>query len=89
MSLHSSHMIPVAGLLSPSAGTMAQLQDTLALLPNSDSVDRGLAMFDRVDTDHDGNISRAERDAARGSRRDNRGRATMAPPLPNTPQSGQ
>ena len=58
-------------------------------ITKSDFVARGLAMFDRVDTNHDGKISPAERDAARGSMRDHRGRAPMAPPPPNTPQSGQ
>ncbi len=37
-------------------------------LTRSDFVDRGLARFDRIDTNHDGKISPAERDAARGPR---------------------
>lgn len=43
-------------------------------------VDAGLAMFDRIDTNHDGTISIAERDAARTAMRDRRAPATPVPP---------
>lgn len=56
-------------------------------LTKSDFVTRGLARFDKVDTDHDGKISAAERDAARPMRGP-RGPRKMPPP-PQTPQSGQ
>lgn len=45
-------------------------------------VDAGLARFDRVDTDHDGKISSAERDAARKAMRDRLAPANMPPPPP-------
>jgi len=45
-------------------------------------VDAGLAMFDRVDTDHDGAISSAEREAARAAKRDRRAPAAPVPPPP-------
>lgn len=47
-------------------------------------VENGLAMFDRIDTDHDGTISPAERDAARTAMRGRR-----APVTPVPPPSGQ
>ena len=43
-------------------------------LTKSSFVDRGLARFDRVDIDHDGAISQAERDAARSAVRNWRSR---------------
>lgn len=43
-------------------------------------VTRGLAMFDKVDTNHDGTISPAEREAARKMMREHRG--SMMPPPP-------
>lgn len=59
-------------------------------LSKADFVNQGLARFDKVDTDHDGKISAAERDAARPMRgpRGPRG-ANRMPPPPQTPQSGQ
>ena len=46
-------------------------------------VDAGLSRFDRVDTDHDGTISPAERDAARKAMRDRLAPANRpAPPPP-------
>jgi len=58
-------------------------------LTRAEFVDRGLARFDKVDTDHDGKISPAERDAARASMRGPRGHRNMPPPPPTPPQSGQ
>ncbi len=58
-------------------------------LTKSSFVDRGLARFDRVDTDHDGTISPAERAAARDAVRSARSRP-KSPPSPPTPsRSGQ
>jgi hypothetical protein len=56
-------------------------------ISKSDFVSRGLARFDKVDTDHDGKISAAERDAARPMR----GPRGMhnSPPPPQTQKSGQ
>lgn len=52
-------------------------------------VDRGLARFDRVDTDHDGKISQAERDAARRDmRRGFHGRDPMPAPQQGSPKPG-
>ena len=45
-------------------------------------VEAGLARFDRVDTNHDGVISSAERDAARRAMRDRPAPATPQPPPP-------
>jgi hypothetical protein len=45
-------------------------------------VDAGLAIFDRVDTDHDGKVSPAERDAARKAMRDRFATAHRPPPPP-------
>ena len=45
-------------------------------------VDAGLSRFDRVDTDHDGKISPAERDAARTAMRDRRAPAQRPTPPP-------
>lgn len=45
-------------------------------------VEAGLTRFDRIDTDHDGVISSAERDAARVARRERRAPATPLPPSP-------
>lgn len=56
-------------------------------LSKSDFVNQGLARFDKVDTDHDGKISAAERDAARPMRGP-RGARNMPPP-PQTQKSGQ
>ncbi|MBO9668920.1 MAG: EF-hand domain-containing protein [Sphingobium sp.] len=56
-------------------------------LTKSDFVNQGLARFDKVDTDHDGKISAAERDAARPMR--GPGGLRRMPPPPQTPQSGQ
>jgi hypothetical protein len=53
-------------------------------LSKSDFVNQRLARFDKIDTDHDGKISAAERDAARPIRGP-RGARNMPPP----PQSGQ
>lgn len=59
-------------------------------LSKADFVNQGLARFDKVDTDHDGKISAAERGAARPMRgpRGPRGPNRMPPP-PQTSQSGQ
>lgn len=52
-------------------------------IPRATFVDAGLARFDRVDTDHDGKISAAERDAARKAMRDRPAAANRpAPPPP-------
>ncbi|MBO9580350.1 MAG: EF-hand domain-containing protein [Sphingobium sp.] len=53
-------------------------------LTKSDFVNQGLARFDKIDTDHDGRISPAERKAARPMRDPRK-----MPPPPQTPQSGQ
>ena len=45
-------------------------------------VDAGLSRFDRVDTDHDGKISSAERDAARKAMRDRPAPANRPSPPP-------
>ncbi|MBO9575150.1 MAG: EF-hand domain-containing protein [Sphingobium sp.] len=81
---------PMRGASMP-RGPMASGPDAAPGKPitRSDFVDRGLARFDAVDTNHDGKISAAERDAARGIMRDRPGRAKLAPPPPHTPQSGQ
>lgn len=51
----------------------------------ADFVAAGLARFDRMDTDHDGTISAAERDAARKALRDRLAPADKpAPPPPGT-----
>ncbi len=55
-------------------------------LSKSDFVNQGLARFDKADTDHDGNISAAERDAARPMRGP-RGARNM-PPAPSDPKVG-
>ena len=60
-------------------------------LTKADFVNQRLALFDKVDTDHDGKISATERDAARpmrGGLRE-RGAPRNMPPPPQTPQSGQ
>lgn len=56
-------------------------------LSKSDFVNQGLARFDKVDTDHDGKISAAERDAARPMRGPRGFR--NSPPPPQTQKSGQ
>jgi len=56
-------------------------------ISKSDFVNQGLARFDKVDTDHDGKISAAERTAARPMRGP-RGARNMPPP-PQTQKSGQ
>lgn len=48
----------------------------------ADFVAKRLALFDKVDTNHDGTISPAERDAARQKMRSMRGRAHMPSPQP-------
>ncbi len=58
-------------------------------LTRSSFVDRGLARFDRLDTDHDGTISQAERDAARAALRNARGRPKLPPSPPTPSRSGQ
>jgi len=45
-------------------------------------LEHGLALFDKADTNHDGTISPAERDAARASMRDGPMRGKMPPPPP-------
>ncbi|GEM_PF-1886974 len=45
--------------------------------------------FGKAHTDHDGGLPLAARDAAHAPMRDRRGRATMPPPQPDTPLSGQ
>jgi hypothetical protein len=59
-----------------------------APLTRSDFVNQGLARFDKVDTDHDGKISQAEREAARGAMRGPRGRDRLPSPPPAS-QPGQ
>jgi Ca2+-binding EF-hand superfamily protein len=54
-------------------------------ISKADFVAKGLARFDKVDTDHDGIISPAERDAARTQMRDDRGR-NQKPSAPAPPQ---
>jgi hypothetical protein len=54
-------------------------------ISKADFVAKGLARFDKVDTDHDGIISPAERDAARTNMRDDRGR-NKKPSSPAQPQ---
>lgn len=49
-------------------------------ITRSQFVDAGLSRFDRVDTDHDGKITPAERDAARKAMRDRLVPAQSAPP---------
>lgn len=51
-------------------------------MSKADFVNRRLAMFDRVDTNHDGTISAEERGAIRGKMRQSRGAG--APPSPPT-----
>ncbi len=54
-------------------------------ITKADFVTEGLARFDKIDTDHDGIISPAERDAARTQMRDDRGR-NKKPSAPVPPQ---
>jgi len=51
-------------------------------IARSDFVKDGLARFDRLDTDHDGRISAAERNAARKALRDHLAPAQTPQPLP-------
>lgn len=51
-------------------------------IARSDFVKGGLARFDRLDTDHDGRISAAERNAARKALRDHLAPAHTPQPLP-------
>jgi hypothetical protein len=59
-----------------------------APLTKSDFVNQGLTRFDKADTDHDGKISPAERDAARGAMRGPRERPRLPSP-PSASQPGQ
>jgi hypothetical protein len=58
-------------------------------IAKSDFIARGLARFDQVDSNHDGTISVAERDAAGGPKRAGQGRAPQPTPQAKTPRSGQ
>ncbi len=51
-------------------------------IARSDFVGAGLSQFDKVDTDHDGKLTPAERDAGRKVVRDRLAPAQMPPPLP-------
>lgn len=58
-------------------------------LTRSAFVESGLTRFDKADTNHDGTISDAERDAVRGPMRGPRGRHQSPPPPQATPSAGQ
>lgn len=64
----------------PPQGPMAAMKDKS--ITKAQFVEAGLARFDRVDTDHDGKISSAERDAARKAMRDRLAPAHRPPPPP-------
>jgi len=51
-------------------------------ITRSEFVTAGLARFDRLDTNHDGTISSAERDAGRKAKRDQSAPAQLPQPLP-------
>jgi hypothetical protein len=71
-------------------GGMRPMMDQAAgPIAKADFVARGLARFDAVDTNHDGVISSAERDAAREMMPNDRRRAMMPPPQPQTVQPGK
>jgi len=84
---HMPHRGPGRGPWGAGPGPEGQQPQTIT---KADFVARGLARFDKVDTDHDGTLSQAERDAARPAMRDKRGPGrTMPPPPPPAAPKGQ